>query len=87
VGGGCLPPDTYTGKSKSEEGPTNRPGESKKIEARGQSENFFRKEDVQKLGKKTATFCSERKKERRKQSDVTIVVIEKKVVRKKDRRQ
>jgi hypothetical protein len=39
------------------------------------------------LGKKTATFCSERKKETRKQSDVTIVVIEKKVVRKKDRRQ
>ena len=49
----------------------NRPGESKKSSVlsrpsqdRSQSENFFRKKDVQKFPKKkTATFCSERKKQ------------------------
>jgi hypothetical protein len=64
VGGGCLPPDTYTGKSKSEEGPTNRPGESKKIEACANPRTFSEKKTSRNWERKQPRFAQkERKKE------------------------
>ena len=63
---------------------SNRPHESKSHRCSSEDKRQSRKKDVQKFQrKKTATFCSERRKNKRSSSDVrcVIVVIEKKVVR------